>query len=88
MTTTSRWAPTLGANVRFKTPADRAPDEEPLPSGIWKLISRNDRGPQHWWALASDNDARAWAAVHPGVVVSGCIDADGQLLTPVNGIRI
>lgn len=87
MTTTSRWAPALGALVRFRERDNRPPDEAPPPPGTWKLISRNDRGPQHWWAMAINDDARAWAAAHPGDVLSGCIDADGSHLTPVNGVR-
>lgn len=64
-----------------------AADEPEPPSGTWKLISRNDRGPQHWWAMALDADAKGWATSHPGVVLSGCVDADGSQLTPVNGVR-
>lgn len=89
MATTTRWTPTLGASVRFRPLSDISPaDAAPPPAGIWKLISHNDRGPQNWWALAVDPDARAWAAAHPGDVISGCLDARGQDLTPVSGIRI
>lgn len=86
MTTTSpRWAPTLGCTVRFRSTTEH---EDELPEGTWKLISRNDRGPQNWWAMAYSDDARAWARSHPGVVLSGCVDAHGPDLLPVNGVRI
>lgn len=85
MTTTDRWAPRLGATVRFRETHEH---EDDLPSGTWKLISRNDRGPAHWWAMAISTDARAWVLAHPGVTLSGCVDADGRDLLPVNGIRI
>lgn len=87
MTTTSRWAPTLGATVRFRYRPDGPADEAPPPDGKWKLISRNDRGPQHWWAMPADDDARAWLSVNHGLVISGCIDADGSDLVSSNGVR-
>ena len=88
MPPSSRWAPRLGAIVRFRVDEDRTREDRPLPPpGNWKLISRNDRGLQNWWAMAIDADARAWAAAHPGDVISGCVDAAGNDLTPVNGVR-
>jgi len=85
VTTTSRWAPTLGATVRFRATVEH---EDDLPPGRWKLISRNDRGPQHWWAMAADDEARSWIQFHRSLVISGCVDADGHQLVPANGIRI
>lgn len=87
MPPSERWAPKLGAVVRFRTRPERPADEASPPLGNWKLISRNDRGPTHWWALAIDGDARAWAAANPSHILSGCIDAPGEELTPVNGVR-
>jgi len=86
MPPSSRWAPRIGATVRFKTDVPSNGDQ-PLPPGNWKLISHNDRGLQNWWALAVDPDSRAWAAAHPGEVMSGCIDARSIDLCPINGIR-
>jgi hypothetical protein len=65
------------------------PDGDPAPpAGKWKIIDRNDRGPQHWWVLAADDDARAWAGAHPREVISSCVDAHARDLTPVNRVRL
>jgi hypothetical protein len=88
MPPSTRWSPELGAVVRFRPHEGPTEADRPLPPGKWKLISRNDRGPLNWWALGLDDDARAWAAAHPGDIISGCIDALGTDLTPINGIRI
>jgi len=85
MPPSSRWAPRIGAVVRFQD--DGSNSDRPLPPGNWKLISHNDRGLQNWWALAVDHDARAWAAAHPGDVISGCVDARSVDLQPIHGIR-
>lgn len=83
-----RWRPTPGAVVRFTPNHDRPDDEPAPPPGTWKIIDRNDRGPQHWWVLALDDTARAWAEAHPGLVISRCVDAHGRDLSPVNRVRL
>ncbi len=82
-----RWRPRAGSIVRFADRDDRPADEPAPPPGTWKIIDRNDRGPQHWWVLALDDTAREWAAAHPGEVISRCVDAHGASLAPVHRVR-
>jgi hypothetical protein len=77
------WAPHQGGHVRIvadpKAPADAAPP----PAGIWWVV---DRAPEAhmWWLRASDDDALAWVADHPGEVVQGCVQTSGRWLIPAS----
>lgn len=74
-----------GSTVRFKPakPARKAAtgrgeQVEQIP-GTWYSVETSPTG---WWLMPSDPRARAWAADHPGRLVSGLLDAPARLIEP------